>query len=66
MSLAAALEAAYAQKLRAGAAFHALQFSRSASPRRLEALAQEFDKAAALIRAAADTISPTPKGEIEE
>jgi len=54
--IAAAIDRAYEQKLRAGAAFHALQVSKRASKRRLEQLAAEFDSVGRLLREAAELI----------
>jgi hypothetical protein len=51
--LAAAIDRAYEQKLRAGRAFHDLQVSRRASRRSLDALATEFSRVVDLLREAA-------------
>lgn len=56
--LAAAIDRAYEQKLRAGAAFHRLQFSRRASRRSLAQLAIEFRRVAELLDQAATLLPP--------
>lgn len=61
--VAEALERAYEQKLRAGAAFHQLQFSRRASRRSLDALATEFIRVADLLAEAAALLPQSgPRG----
>jgi hypothetical protein len=60
--LSRAIDRAYDQKLRAGAAFHQLLFSKRASRRSLAALATEFRRAADLLDEAA-ALLPSAQSE---